>query len=107
MNDDRLFRLFEEEKVNFEVPAQFEDEWFNVLVLHQNRARHGPKNYAAEHMLPHFVDLVFWGHKHECRIDPEDSQGRFFVTQPDSSIATSLCPGEAVAKHIKLLKVCD
>merc|ERR1740128_759585 len=32
MNDDRLFRLFQEEKVVFEIPAEYEDKWFNILV---------------------------------------------------------------------------
>ncbi|KZS02945.1 Double-strand break repair protein MRE11A [Daphnia magna] len=105
MNDDRLFRLFQEEKVFFEVPAELEDEWFNILVLHQNRARHGCKSYAGEHFLPHFMHLVLWGHEHECRIEPEDSLDEFRITQPGSSVATSLSPGEAVPKHVGMLKV--
>lgn len=92
-------------KVLFEVPAEYENEWFNILVLHQNRARHGCKNYAGEHFLPSFMHLVFWGHEHECRIEPEDSLDEFRITQPGSSIATSLSPGEAVPKHVGMLKV--
>ena len=82
-----------------------EDNWFKILVLHQNRARHGCKNYAGEKFLPHFMDLVFWGHEHECRLDPEESLDEFRITQPGSSVATSLAPGEAVPKHVGLLKV--
>ena len=91
--------------MRFELPEEFEDQWFNILVLHQNRARHGSKNYTGEHLLPDFVDLVFWGHEHECRIEPEDCEDKFWITQPGSSVATSLCPGEAVRKHVGLLKV--
>ena len=82
-----------------------EDEWFNILVLHQNRARHGCKNYAGEKLMPQFMDLVFWGHEHECRIEPEESLDEFRITQPGSSVATSLSPGEAVPKHIGLLTI--
>lgn len=92
-------------QVLFEIPAEYEDEWFNILVLHQNRARHGSKNYTAEHLLPDFVDLVFWGHEHECRLEPEDYHDKFRITQPGSSVATSLCPGEAVPKHVGMLKI--
>ena len=74
-------------------------------MLHQNRARHGSKSYTAEHLLPDFVDLVFWGHEHECRLEPEDCHDKFRITQPGSSVATSLCPGEAVPKHVGMLKV--
>lgn len=108
MNDDRLFRLFQEEKVTFQIPEPSEidtDDLFSILVLHQNRARHGCKSYAGEHLLPSFVDLVFWGHEHECRIEPEDSLDQFRITQPGSSVATSLSPGEAVPKHIGMLRV--
>ena len=49
--------------------------------------------------------MVFWGHEHECRIEPEDSLDQFRITQPGSSVATSLSPGEAVPKHIGMLRV--
>jgi double-strand break repair protein MRE11 len=50
--------------------------------------------------------LVFWGHEHECRITPEQiDRDSIIITQPGSSVATSLCEGEAVAKHVGLLKI--
>ncbi len=55
--------------------------------------------------MPQFMDLVFWGHEHECRIDPEESLDEFRITQPGSSVATSLSPGEAAPKHIGLLTI--
>lgn len=51
------------------------------------------------------MDLVFWGHEHECRIDPEESLDQFRITQPGSSVATSLSPGEAVPKNVGLLTI--
>lgn len=55
--------------------------------------------YLPESFLPDFLDLIVWGHEHECRIQPEfNSEQSFFVMQPGSSVATSLCAGEAVDK---------
>lgn len=59
-----------------------EDEnWFTVLVLHQNRSPRGPKNYIPESMIPDFVKLVIWGHEHDCRIIPEEV-GDVYISQP-------------------------
>lgn len=104
IHDGRLARLFEESKVVLERPET--GEWFNLMVLHQNRADRGPKNFLPEKILPEFINLFLWGHEHDCRIVPEanDTHG-FFVTQPGSSVATSLCEGEALDKHIGLLLV--
>ncbi|XP_065316935.1 double-strand break repair protein MRE11-like isoform X2 [Gordionus sp. m RMFG-2023] len=83
-----------------------EDEYFNLFVLHQNRTKHGPTNYIPEHFLEDFLDLVIWGHEHECLIDPQwNAEKSFFVSQPGSSIATSLSAGEAVPKHVALLQI--
>lgn len=46
---------------------------FNVFVLHQNRAKHTQNNYVEEGLIPDFVNLVIWGHEHECLIMPEKS----------------------------------
>ena len=64
------------------------------------RAKHGTTNYIPEHFLDEFLDLVVWGHEHECLIDAEwSASGKsFYVTQPGSSVATSLSPGEAKPK---------
>ena len=61
--------------------------------------KHGETNYIPETMLPSFLDLVLWGHEHKCEIHPTRSEsGDFFITQPGSTIATSLSDGEAVQK---------
>lgn len=47
------------------------------------------------------VDLVVWGHEHDCRIVPEPVGGKkYYITQPGSSIATSLADGEAIEKWV-------
>jgi double-strand break repair protein MRE11 len=52
------------------------------------------------------MDLVVWGHEHECLIDPRyNPEMGFYVMQPGSSVATSLMPGEAVPKHVAILSV--
>ena len=46
------------------------------------------------------VDLVVWGHEHDCRIIPEPVAGKqYFITQPGSSVATSLADGESLEKY--------
>lgn len=65
--------------------------WFSMLVLHQNRVAHSPKNYVHECMLANFLDLVLWGHEHECLITPQSSSvGDFFIVQPGASLGPSL-----------------
>jgi len=52
------------------------------------------------------MDLVVWGHEHECLIDPKyNPEMNFHVMQPGSSVATSLMPGEAVIKHVAILEI--
>jgi double-strand break repair protein MRE11 len=53
-----------------------------------------------------FLDTVIWGHEHECLIEPvTNSKQAFSVIQPGSSVATSLCEGEAVRKHVGILSI--
>ncbi|KAG1365412.1 putative Double-strand break repair protein MRE11 [Cocos nucifera] len=81
-------------------------DWFNILVLHQNRIKTNPKNAINEHFLPRFLDFIVWGHEHECLIDPQEVAGMgFHITQPGSSVATSLIDGEAKPKHVLLLEI--
>lgn len=101
--DQRLLRLFADYKVTLEKP---DDSWFNLMVLHQNRADRGPKNYLPEEILPSFLDLIIWGHEHDCRIVPEQNELKnFFVSQPGSTTPTSLSEGESLEKHCGLLLI--
>uniref|UniRef100_A0A8C6MDR1 Double-strand break repair protein n=1 Tax=Nothobranchius furzeri TaxID=105023 RepID=A0A8C6MDR1_NOTFU len=104
--DERLYRMFVNKQVTMLRPKEDQDGWFNLFAIHQNRSKHGPTNYIPEQFLDDFLDLVVWGHEHECLITPaRNEQQLFYVTQPGSSVATSLSPGEATKKHIGLLKV--
>ncbi|XP_029650528.1 double-strand break repair protein MRE11 [Octopus sinensis] len=106
IQDERLHRMFLKKNVSMLRPREDKEDWFNVCVLHQNRAKHSATKYIPEQFLDDFIDLVVWGHEHECRIDPEwNNVQNFYVCQPGSSIATSLSPAEAVQKHVALLYI--
>lgn len=105
IRDERLHRSWRNKNVRFIRPAEQIDEWFNLLVLHQNRAMHSNTNYIPEAFLDEFLDLVIWGHEHECLIDPSHTGYHFQISQPGSSIATSLSEGEAVPKHVAILQI--
>ena len=53
-------------------PAYPQHQWFNIFVLHQNRLQHtaSAKNTIREDYLAHWLDLVIWGHEHECITEP-------------------------------------
>ncbi|XP_006628191.1 double-strand break repair protein MRE11 [Lepisosteus oculatus] len=104
--DERLYRMFINNQVVMLRPREDENSWFNLFVIHQNRSKHGATNYIPEQFLDDFLDLVVWGHEHECKISPvRNEQQLFYVTQPGSSVVTSLSPGEAEKKHVGLLRV--
>jgi double-strand break repair protein MRE11 len=106
VRDERLFHTWRDGKVKFFQPTVQKDEWFNIMSVHQNHVAHTQTSYLPENFLPDWLDLVVWGHEHECLIDPrENPEMGFKVMQPGSSIATSLMPGEAVAKHVAILSV--
>lgn len=129
MRDERLNRMWQGKKVRFLRPEQDisgdnrggrggndddddEDDdggrdWFNIFTLHQNRdLGRGSKNCVHESMIPEWMDLVVWGHEHECNIEPSESLvGTFRVTQPGSSVATSLTAGEARRKQVGVLDI--
>ncbi|XP_052608493.1 double-strand break repair protein MRE11 isoform X2 [Peromyscus californicus insignis] len=104
--DERLYRMFVNKKVTMLRPKEDEHSWFNLFVIHQNRSKHGNTNFIPEQFLDDFIDLVIWGHEHECKIGPtKNEQQLFYVSQPGSSVVTSLSPGEAVKKHVGLLRI--
>ncbi|KAG6528762.1 hypothetical protein ZIOFF_010947 [Zingiber officinale] len=111
IRDERLNRMFQTpHAVQWIRPEAQEgfpiSDWFNILVLHQNRVKANPKNAINEHFLPRFLDFVVWGHEHECLVDPQEVPGMgFHITQPGSSVATSLIDGEAKPKHVLLLEI--
>lgn len=106
VRDERLHRMFIHKNISMLRPKENKDDWFNMFVIHQNRSKHSATNYIPEQFLDDFLDLIIWGHEHECRIDPEwNGVQNFYVSQPGSSIATSLSEGETVKKHVGILKI--
>ena len=80
-----------------------------------HRSQHSDNNYIPSSYLPSFLDLVIWGHEHECHTEPEyeanphddlhehldDMEDKgFYIYQPGSSVATSLCEGEVKKKWV-------
>jgi double-strand break repair protein MRE11 len=106
VRDERLFRTFRDGKVKFFQPSIQKDDWFNLICVHQNHHAHTETGYLPESFLPDFLDLVIWGHEHECLINPRrNPDTNFHVMQPGSSVATSLVPGEAEPKHVAILSI--
>ncbi|KAH8677611.1 Metallo-dependent phosphatase-like protein [Xylariales sp. PMI_506] len=106
VRDERMYRTFRDHRVKWFRPNVQSSDWFNLLAVHQNHHAHTPTSYLPEGMLPDWLDLVVWGHEHECLIDPtHNPETGFHVMQPGSSVATSLVPGEAVAKHVAIVSI--
>ena len=102
IRDARLHQMFSVKgNVEWARPENTEatplTSWFNMMLIHQNRVSHTPKNAISERYLPSWLDLVVWGHEHECLVEPTDF-GDFHVSQPGSSVATSLIEGEATTE---------
>ncbi|KAA1467120.1 DNA repair exonuclease [Dentipellis sp. KUC8613] len=105
VKDARMHYELRSNRVKMYMPKDKEN-WFNLLLLHQNRVKHGPQESVPEGMFDDSVDLVVWGHEHDCRIIPEPVAGKNYrICQPGSSVATSLAMGEAEPKHVALLKI--
>ncbi|OAA69883.1 DNA repair protein rad32 [Cordyceps fumosorosea ARSEF 2679] len=106
VRDERMFRTFRDHKVKWFKPSAETGDWFNLLAVHQNHHAHTATSYLPENVLPDWMNLVVWGHEHECLIDPtRNPETGFHVMQPGSSVATSLVPGEAVQKHVAIVSV--
>jgi double-strand break repair protein MRE11 len=109
IRDERLHRTFMAGKVKMLRPQEQQEspnDWFNLMLFHQNRAAHGATSHIPETFLDDFLDLIVWGHEHDCRIDPVYIPQRdFYILQPGSSCITSLSEGEAIKKHVALLTV--
>ncbi|KAF7891872.1 hypothetical protein EAF00_008174 [Botryotinia globosa] len=106
VRDERLYRTFRDGHVKWFKPGVQQKDWFNLMAVHQNHHAHTETSYLPENFLPDFLDLVVWGHEHECLIDPSyNPEKSFHVMQPGSSVATSLVPGEAVPKHVAIASI--
>ncbi|KAL1853571.1 meiotic recombination [Diaporthe australafricana] len=106
VRDERLFRTFRDHHVSFFRPTQQASDFFNLLTVHQNHHAHTATSYLPENVLPDWMNLVIWGHEHECKIDPiKNDETGFDVVQPGSSVATSLIKAEAVQKQVALVSI--
>ncbi|GAA5999486.1 MRX complex nuclease subunit [Rhodotorula paludigena] len=108
IRDDRFVFELTNRRINLYRPAQDPDDWFNILLVHQNRVPHGPNNSVPEEAFGEEAHLVVWGHEHDCISEarPVPVTGRpYYISQPGSSIATSLAKGEAIPKHVGLIKI--
>ena len=64
------------------------------------------RDFLPEKFLPQWLDMVVWGHEHECIAEPQESvEGQYFVLQPGSSVATSLSGGESVEKKVVIMEI--
>lgn len=108
VKDERLHRMFKNGQVKFLRPDVQTDQWFNLLVVHQNHFQHSLISFLPESYLPNFLNFVLWGHEHECIPHPSFNPDTGFDTlQPGSSIATSLSEGETAEKNVFILNIKD
>lgn len=107
MRDERLHRTFLSHKVKMLSPPETAAPWFNVLLFHQNRVAHGATNFIPETFLDDSLDLVIWGHEHDVQIEPlYVPQRDFYISQPGSSVVTSLSEGECLRpKTVAILEI--
>lgn len=118
IKDARMHYELRSNRVRMYMPEEDDQgKWFNMMLIHQNRyaetmartfhanlihlyrVKHGPQNSVPEGMFDDSLDLVVWGHEHDCRIEPEAvPRKNYFITQPGSSVATSLSQGESIQK---------
>ncbi|KAG5357722.1 Double-strand break repair protein [Yarrowia sp. B02] len=103
VRDERLFRTFSHGIVTFLRPED-DQEWFSLMAVHQNRTAHTETSYLPSDFLPRFLNMVIWGHEHECICEPARCPDRDFdILQVGSSVATSLCDAETKPKYIFVL----
>lgn len=106
IKDERMHFELRTNRVRMYRPQEDPDSWFNILCVHQNRVAHNPQACVPETMFDNSIHLVVWGHEHEQRINPEAViEKNYHITQPGSSVATSLSQGETVEKHVAIVHV--
>ena len=66
------------------------------------------RNCVFENRIPEWVDLVVWGHEHECieNVQTNEETGVFFL-YPGSTTPTSLVEAESKQKHCFMITVED
>ncbi|KAK4052670.1 meiotic recombination [Microbotryomycetes sp. JL201] len=108
VRDERFHHEMRRRRIKMFRPLEDKDDWFNIVLVHQNRVPHGPNKHTPDHAFGDEAHLVVWGHEHDCieRATPQPVSGRpYYIVQPGSSIATSLARGESIPKHVSLIKI--
>ncbi|KAG0417384.1 Double-strand break repair protein MRE11, partial [Dictyocoela roeselum] len=101
VKDVRLHRAFLQNRVSYMRPDDYED-WYNILVVHQNRIPRREKDFLPEEFLDQMFDLVIYGHEHDTFYYKNVQKG-FTMIQVGSSVRTSLCEGESKDKRIYIV----
>ena len=84
-------------------PGMRTTSWFNTMLIRpESRASHPEERQPRGDTRPR-GSTWSWGHEHECLVEPTD-YGDFSVSQPGSSVVTSLVEGEAKKKQVLLLR---
>lgn len=101
IRDQRFNQELRSQNVNMYSPLEDSEDYFNILLIHQNRINRGALQAVPEHLFDDSIHLVIWGHEHDCRIVPEIVVDKpYRITQPGSSVATSLSEGETIPKLV-------
>ncbi|KAF7676598.1 Double-strand break repair protein MRE11 [Astathelohania contejeani] len=103
IKDRRLYRTFLQEKVSYHRPKDY-GEWYNIMLVHQNRIPHGDKDNLPDDFIDEMFDLVIYGHEHDNIIYRNEKKD-FTVLQGGSTIRTSLCEGERGDKYVYLIEI--
>ncbi|KAG0441974.1 Double-strand break repair protein MRE11 [Dictyocoela muelleri] len=102
VKDVRLHRAFLTNRVSYLRPDDYED-WYNILVVHQNRIPRREKDFLPEEFLDQMFDLVIYGHEHDTFYYKNVQKG-FTMIQVGSSVRTSLCEAESKEKRVYLVE---
>lgn len=108
MAEHKFLEALEKNDIAFERPPVEEGcRQFNLLLMHQNRPVRNSQQLAVPHMLSKicpWMDLIVWGHEHECRIDIEMSCG-LKITQPGSTVITKLGDFGGAPRSMAILEI--
>lgn len=106
MHEERLHHLINADKFNYMMPDDDQNKYFKLLLVHQNRIPRPGTKHLDPQDLDELPNMVVWGHEHGWIGEIEFyQQGNFYIFQPGSTVATSLCDAEAGDKGYGVLTV--
>lgn len=100
IKDRKLFKLVSSNKIIYK---KLEGEYYNILMVHQNRTFH-ENEYFPEECIPSWFDLVIFGHEHSSE---KFTTNHFNIIQVGSSVRTSLCEYEKGDKFVYFLEIAN